>query len=219
MSWLMRFADNQSVTSTAHRLRQRRFKLFMSLLEQVPRPVRILDVGGRPAFWQQMGMGPDQQIAITILNVEPLPNTHGFEILVGDARFMSGIADRQYDVVFSNSTIEHVGTWDDQKKAAAEIRRVGKRYFVQTPNRYFPIEPHFLVPGFQFLPVWLRAGLLSRTRLGWMPRAPDYVSARAEVEQIRLLTRREIRVLFPGASLHIERFGLLAKSFVCHDGW
>jgi hypothetical protein len=132
---------------------------------------------------------------------------------------MSGIADRQYDVVFSNSTIEHVGTWDDQKRAAAEIRRVGKRYFVQTPNRYFPIEPHFLVPGFQFLPVWLRAGLLSRTRLGWMPRAPDYMSARAEVEQIRLLTRREMCVLFPGASLHIERFGLLAKSFVCHDGW
>ena len=71
---------------------------------------------------------------------------------VGDAVDMPGISDGAFDVVFSNSVIEHVETYENQRRMAAEIRRVGRRYFVQTPNRHFPLEPHFLVPGFQLLP-------------------------------------------------------------------
>jgi 2-polyprenyl-3-methyl-5-hydroxy-6-metoxy-1,4-benzoquinol methylase len=219
VSLLMRIADNQSERSAAHRMRRRRFQLFLSLLERVSRPVSILDVGGSPAFWRSMGFVAREDAAITLLNIDVLPDESGFEIVTGDARAMSEFRDGQFDVVFSNSTIEHVGTWQDQERAAAEMRRVGQRYFVQTPNRYFLIEPHFLIPGFQFLPLTVRANLLTRMRLGWVPRARNYDSARRTVEQIRLLTRREMMALFPGASLHVERFAGLAKSFVCYNGW
>lgn len=219
MSWLMRLADNRLEESIAHKMRRRRFTLFLELLESVPRPLRILDVGGSAAFWRSMGFQSSHDLSITLLNIDRLPAEPAFDVVTGDARKMNGIPDGSYDVVFSNSTIEHVGTWEDQCRAADEIRRVGKRYFVQTPNRYFPIEPHFLVPGFQFLPVVVRASLLNRMRLGWMPRAIDYDSARRTVEQIRLLTRREMVELFPGAKVHVEHFAGLAKSYVCYNGW
>jgi hypothetical protein len=219
MSWLIRFADNQSTTSAAHRLRQRRFGFFLSLLKALPRPLSILDIGGDRAFWLRMGFAPTADVAITLLNTAPLPASAGFKIMTGDARYLNDIADQEYDVVFSNSTIEHVGSRHDQYKVAAEVRRVGIRYFIQTPNRNFPIEPHFLVPGFQFLPVAIRAALLSRVRLGWRPRAKNHAAARKTVEEIRLLTQRDLLDLFPGSSLYQERIGPFVKSFVCYDGW
>ena len=158
MSWLMRRADNTSTESLAHRLRARRFRLFSSLLDSVPRPLRLLDVGGRAQFWEMMG-GIPQGVSLTLLNVGSMPEVQGFTTIRGDARDMSHFRTDEFDVVFSNSVIEHVGSWNDQVAAAGEMQRVGRRYFVQTPNRWFPVEPHFLFPGFQFLPLSLRAQL------------------------------------------------------------
>jgi hypothetical protein len=132
---------------------------------------------------------------------------------------MREFGDQEFDVVFSNSVIEHVGTFADQQAMASEVRRVGRRYFVQTPNKYFPIEPHFLVPGFQFLPVRLRAGWLARRRIGWYPKAASYEAALAEVTQIRLLSLSEFQRLFPEGQLFRERFFGLTKSFVIYHGW
>ena len=98
--------------------------------------------------------------------------------------------------------IEHVGGYTDQQRMAGEIRRVGRRYFVQTPNRYFPIEPHFLFPGFQFLPESARRRLW---RLG-MPRTP--------YEAIELLDAAELRELFPDAVILRERAAGLTKSLI-----
>jgi hypothetical protein len=103
---------------------------------------------------------------------------------------------------------------EDQRRAAAEMQRVGRRWFVQTPNRHFPIEPHFLFPFFQYLPIEARAYLLSKTRLGWMARVPDRHEARKVVEGVRLLDRDEMRELFPGSAILEERFAGLVKSFV-----
>jgi len=92
----------------------------------------------------------DDQVFITLVNLEPenasLPNTTS---IAGDARKIEA-EDSRVDVVFSNSVIEHVGANQDQMQMAQEVRRVGKRYFIQTPNKYFPLEPHFLFPLFQF---------------------------------------------------------------------
>jgi hypothetical protein len=115
--------------------------------------------------------------------------------------------------------IEHVGALADQRAMAAEVRRVGQRYFVQTPNRYFPIEPHFLVPGFQFLPVRVRAEWLARRNVGWYTKAESYEAALAEVSRIRLLSRAEFQRLFPEGRLYRERFLGLTKSFVVYYGW
>src|SRR5262249_17986733 len=134
----------------------------------------------------------------------------------GDARDLSRWPDKSFDVVFSNSVIEHVGELADQEQMAQEIRRVSQRYFVQTPNRYFPIEPHFHVPGFQLMPLSVRASLLQRFNLGWVARRPDALAARTMVESVRLLDERTLRKLFPEAHIYSERLLGWTKSFVAY---
>ncbi|MGH7860878.1 MAG: methyltransferase domain-containing protein [Candidatus Dormibacteraceae bacterium] len=80
-----------------------------------------------------------------------------FQSVIGDARDLAQFQAQAFDVAFSNSVIEHVGGADDQRRMASEAMRVASHYFVQTPKHYFPIEPHFLVPGFQFMPSGLKA--------------------------------------------------------------
>jgi hypothetical protein len=201
-------------------LRRRRFALLESLLAPLPRPLRILDVGGTPAFWRGVGFADARDVEIVLLNRERVAvSGPPFASVVGDGRRMPEFGDGAFDVVFSNSVIEHAGDPEDQRRMAREIRRVGRRYFVQTPNRHFPVEPHFVFPLFQFLPVSLRVHLLRRFSLGWVPRMPDAAEARAFVRSIRLLTRDELAALFPDATLHRERIGGLTKSFVAYGGF
>jgi hypothetical protein len=216
---IRRISDNRDPTSLATRMRRRRFAFFRGLLDTLPRPVRILDVGGTAEFWRNMD-APLAELEITLLNPLPAPADGPFHIIQGDARDLGAYDDRSVDVVFSNSVIEHLGPhFDDQRRMATEIRRVGKRYFVQTPNRYFPLEPHFLTPGFQYLPVGARAWLVSHFSLGWYPRIADRAHALREVEQIVLLSARQVRDLFPGARIYRERVLGLTKSFVAYSGW
>lgn len=201
-------------------MRRRRFELFLSLLGTLKGHVEILDIGGTQQFWDLM-LGEDQpDIRVTLLNVahQP-PSSRHFVSVVGDARAMPQFAAKSFDVVFSNSVIEHVGDYANQRRMADEVRRVGQRYFVQTPNKRFPIEPHFLVPWFQYLPMGTRAWLLSRFDVGWYRRIPDITAARDEVESIQLLTRKKFIGLFPDARIHEEKLSALTKSFVAIGGW
>jgi hypothetical protein len=102
---------------------------------------------------------------------------------------------------------------------AEEVRRVGKRYFVQTPNLYFPIEPHFVFPLFQFLPIWLRVWLVTHFDLGWYAKIPDRDRALKEVSSIRLLTKKKLRKLFPQARIFEEKYLGLTKSYIVYEGW
>lgn len=212
---LFRVADNTNPDSLASRLRKRRLQAFAALAQSIPQPVRILDIGGSAAFWRIHLAELGCRAEISVVNLEhrenDLPNLKAFK---GDARDLSAFADRSFDLGFSNSLLEHVGSAADQRLVAQEIRRVCRGYFVQTPNRYFPIEPHFLVPGWQFLPIGLRATLLQRRPFGWIPRAPNKKAARATVESIRLLNAGEMRSLFPDARLVRERVAGLTKSFI-----
>lgn len=221
MFLLKALADNERPSSMAARLRRRRLTLFMDLLSRVDRPMRILDVGGSEAYWAGVGYQSDPQVEILLLNLEVATVTRpGFSSLAGDARDLGQFRTDEFDVVFSNSVIEHVGPWADQRRMAQEIMRVGKRYFVQTPNLYFPIEPHFLFPCFQFLPIALRARLHHRLKLGWYaPEADTLERARAAVSSLRLLSERQVRALFPGSRLHRETVLGLCKSFVAYGGW
>jgi hypothetical protein len=102
---------------------------------------------------------------------------------------------------------------------ANEVCRVGKCYFVQTPNKYFPLEPHFLFPFFQFLPIRFRAWLLQNFKLGWFTKTPDALEAREVVESIRLLTKKEFKAFFPNASIYEEKVLWMTKSFIAYGGW
>lgn len=214
-----RIADNRYSESFAVQLRKKRFAFFQSLLSRLEPPVCILDIGGTESYWQVMEFNADDRVFITLLNLNDenitTPNILSF---AGDARNIEA-DDASFDVVFSNSVIEHVGTYEDQMKMAQEVRRVGKRYFIQTPNKYFPLEPHFLFPCFQFLPLKIRVWLLQNFDLGWFRKTPDPIKAKEIVSGIRLLDRDEFRTLFSTATIYQEKVFGLTKSFVAYEGW
>lgn len=206
-------------SSLSLRFRRRRFARFRALLDTLPRPVSVLDVGGTTRFWRDMEFVGQDGAAVTVLNRDSQPAEQGIAVVVGDATDLRAFADGAFDVVFSNSVIEHVGGADAQRRMADEVRRVGRRYFVQTPARGFPIEPHFRVPFFQYLPVAARVWLVRHVALGFYERTPDTERARRFVTGIRLLSRREVGELFPGARIERERVCGLTKSFIACGGW
>lgn len=194
--------------------RKKRFEFFKTLIAPLPRPLHILDVGGMPVFWEYMEFTEDD-VKITSYNTEPIETTSAnITSMVGDARDMHEFKDKEFEVVFSNSVIEHVGTYDQQRKMAEEIERVGKRYIVQTPNRYFPIEPHAFFPFFQFFPLGLKVFVAAHAPdLGWR------VAHIGELTTIRLMTEKELRRVFPGAKVYKEKFLGLTKSLTIYKGW
>jgi hypothetical protein len=214
------FTDNRSEQSVATRLRRRRFQILLDMFREQPScRVTILDIGGRLQYWEIMtaGMSLTHELKVTLLNVEGHTVSHpNFTALVGDGRAMPQFADKQFDIVFSNSTIEHVGGFPDQQRMAREIRRIGRRYYIQTPNRYFPIEPHFVFPLFQFLPIGLRMWLVQHFNLGWYRKLSSQRDTEREVTSIRLLNRREVVELFPEATIFEEKYYGLVKSFVAY---
>lgn len=210
---LEKLADISNPTSLSSRARKARFKFFLDLLDNIPEPFEILDVGGSQAFWKSMDWTPSEQRKVTLLNLQAEPTTQPhFTSVAGDARTLAQFSDQQFDVVFSNSVIEHVGTLREQIQMAEAVQRVGKRYFVQTPNRHFPLEPHFLIPFFQYAPQWFRARCLQTRKLGWVPREPDFLKALAETESIRLLNKKELSGLFPDSRIYEEKFAAMTKS-------
>lgn len=223
---LQNVANNANPASLANTFRRRRFKFFENLLDNLrgdnqSRPIQLLDVGGTAGFWNTMGpLGPDV-LQITLLNLGGANNhtAEGYRVVEGDGRDMRVFADKSFDIVFSNSVIEHVGTFADQQRMAHEVQRVGKRYFVQTPNRYFPIEPHFLFPFFQFLPESLQVWMLMHRDLGWFKKTADKEDALRQVRSVRLMSERELKRLFPGANVYREKIGGMTKSLTAYAGW
>jgi hypothetical protein len=156
---------------------------------------------------------------VTLVNLAPQASTlPGLEARKGDACDLSVFSDRSFAIAFSNSVIEHVGGPPEQARMASEMRRVGQRYLVQTPNVWFPIEPHFQFPLFQFMPRAVRVALVRRFALGWHRRTPDRTEAYELVDSIRLLSRRQLAALFPEATIVRERFCGLTKSLMALGG-
>ncbi len=212
-------ADNQRPNSMASKLRRKRTAFFESLITPLQKPVRLLDIGGTEMFWKVTGLSDNEPLLITLLNLDSPPvSGANFVSVAGDARHLNFGAG-SFEVVFSNSVIEHVGSHQDQLLMAQEVRRVGKRYFIQTPNKYFPIEPHFLFPFFQFLPFEMRVWLVRNFKMGWFPKTPDKVAAEGIVAGITLLDKRQFASLFPDARIYEEKIFGMTKSFVAYSGW
>lgn len=220
MNFLKILADNRKANSFSTKLRRKRFAIFTSLISTLPRPLKVLDVGGSQLFWKNMSFTGQSGVKIVLLNVSKVVVTiPNFESMIGDGRNMSEFKDKEFDIVFSNSVLEHVGDYEQQHKMAEEVSRVGKRLFLQTPNLFFPIEPHFLFPFFQFLPLHSKVFLTNHFSIGWYKKAPDKQKAKETVNSIRLLTEKQITNLFPGATIYKEKLFGLTKSFVVLEGW
>jgi ubiquinone/menaquinone biosynthesis C-methylase UbiE len=188
--------------------RKRRMRYFYDYFEIKP-DTTVLDVGGREFNWQLMSFAP----RVTILNLETEKPSGQFEWIAGDARQLP-FPDKAFDIVYSNSVIEHLGTAGDQQRFATECRRVGRSYFVQTPNRNFPIEPHVLTPFIHWLPKsWQRPLVRNFTVWGWITR-PSVERREWFLNTTRMLTRRELQSLFPEAQIRRESFLGLTKSLI-----
>jgi methyltransferase family protein len=216
---LRALADDKSAESLSHRLRARRFQLFEQLVADLPRPLSIIDLGGTNDYWEQRGWAGRDDVSITLVNLDRqeqrFDNIHPTE---GDATDLRDFADKSFDIAFSNSVIEHLFTFESQSRMASEVQRVANAYWVQTPNFWFPIEPHFLVPVWHWLPEEARVQILRRRGVGWAGRCEDPEFARRIVREHRLMRRGELARLFPGASLVGERFGGLVKSWTAVRG-
>ena len=210
---LAALADNSRRDSLSCRYRSRRMAPLLPFREQ---PLRVLDIGGTAAFWRNLEEAFHQKWRITLLNLSPAAPEEGFEIRTGDATRMTAADLAGYDLIFSNSVIEHLGSWAAKRRLAEAILGSGLAYFVQTPNYWFPMEPHWLIPGFQYLPRRVQRMLLLK---GFSIRVKNASIDEAEalLDEIQLLTRRDVLGFFPGASLLEERFYGLTKSFVAHD--
>ncbi|MHC5860172.1 methyltransferase domain-containing protein [Nostoc sp.] len=213
--------DTNLTDSWASKLRKKRFSLFTSILDSMPSPIKILDVGGTISFWENLGFLNEEvkDVEITLLNVKfiEVSSTHPkIKQVVGNATNMANFQSNEFDIVFSNSVIEHVGDYEQQRQMATEVMRVGKKYFVQTPNLFFPIEPHFVFPLFQFMPINIRVWLLTNFALGWYDKVADKQLARSIATSIKLLNKRKFLNLFPEAQLYKEKFFGLTKSFTVY---
>lgn len=212
-------ADVHNPDSLSNKMRSRRFEMFAKLIEPLPKPVRVLDVGGTVAFWKQRGWTERQDIHVTLLNLEAEPTgLQNFESVAGDATSIA-FNDHAFDVAFSNSVIEHLFTLENQLRMAKEVRRVAAAHWVQTPNFWFPMEPHFHVPGWQWLPKPARVALIRRRQCGWRGPCPDPVEARKLVDEVRLMTRAELERAFPESKIWAEKLYGLSKSYVVYAGF
>ena len=215
MKFLRKYADNTSPDSVSNRFRKKRFSIFLELIKDLPKPVKILDIGGTKNFWLQMGLLNDTGINLTIINIEDEKiNESNIKFIKADARDLSIFSDKEFDIVFSNSVIEHFNTKEDQLKMAMEVLRTGKKHYVQTPNYYFPFEPHYLFPCFQFLPNFVKVFLLMHFKIGWFEKMKTREEALKTINSIRLLKIKDLNKLFPNSKIIKEKFLFLTKSFI-----
>lgn len=204
----------RAVANISRHFRRRRMQRFCEAMG-VTASTRILDVGGSPDTWAFLPVQP----RVTLLNI-PMSITDrpsSMEWVAGDGCELP-FTDKSFDIVFSNSVIEHVGDSVRQKAFALETIRVGKRYFVQTPNRGFPIEQHLFMPVLHWLPMKWQRAIVHRFTV-WEHLADPTEDQRAfylqhYLDDVLLLGRQELRHLFPDAHVVRERVLGLTKSLI-----
>jgi hypothetical protein len=198
--------------ATIRRFRRDRMATFQRLFPLTSQ-TRILDVGGTSLNWSFIADQPQ----VTLLN---LP-TDGVANVVGDGRFLP-FRDSSFDIVFSNSVIEHIPLPSDQQRFADEVRRTGRAYWVQTPDYRFPIEPHLVTPFLHWLPKSARFAIARRFTFWSLLERPSpdrweyYI--RHCAEEVRLLDARQLQALFPEARIIRERFLGFSKSLIAVAG-
>jgi hypothetical protein len=218
-TFMRRLANGYGSGTLANRLRSRRFREFERIVDRVldanSGGVRIIDLGGTNQFWEQRGWAGRSDIEIVTVNLFSDEKKHAnITPEAGNVTDLSEFADGSFDIVFSNSVIEHLFDKPSQQKMAAEVQRLAPIYWVQTPNFWFPVEPHFLTVGWQWMPRAVRIWLLQRRSFGWCGKCADAETAAGHVDEIRLLRGSEIARMFPRAEIVRERVGPFTKSLV-----
>jgi hypothetical protein len=177
----------------------------------------VIDLGGTAEAWLRAPVRPR---SLHLVNLEPEPDGLPPWIRADQAdacNLPRDVVSRGYDLVFSNSVIEHVGGHAQRLRFAAAVHKLAARHWVQTPYRYFPVEPHWLFPGFQFLPLTVRAEVSRRWPLVHTQSSSREDGLRAAIG-VELLSRTEMCLYFPGSQIRQERLAGMVKSLVAVSG-
>ncbi len=205
-----------SPNSFGAKARLKRWELFRQTFPKVE-DMNLLDLGGTAETWHRSPVRPRK---VTVLNLLEPGESDGDSILaikgdacVATAALAKANADANFDIVFSNSLIEHVGGHARRIELAAEIHQLAPRHWVQTPYRYFPLEPHWLFPGMQFMPVAARVKVAKHWPLVHT-RPSSIDEARNGVLWTELLSVTEMRGYFPTSTILREQALGMAKSLI-----
>ena len=192
--------------------RGKRMALFQSVFHPNP-STKILDVGGGLGNWYLIGC----QSQITILNIDIAPQLAdappNFTFVEGDGTALK-YADGEFDLGYSNSVIEHVGTYENQIKFAREICRVAKKIWVQTPARWFFVEPHIITPFIHYFPKSWQRHLIRNFSIWGLITKPSREKVNGFLEEVRLVNFSEFKSLFPDCEIKKEKFLFMTKSFI-----
>ena len=176
-------------------------KRRMSVFEATFKPtdgMKILDLGGQPDIWDSI----KPVLSITCLNLPGIAKSdhfthHEITYIEGDACNMPYFNKNEFDVIFSNSVIEHVGDSEKQRQFAREVQRLSENYWIQTPSIYFPIEAHCGMPFWWLYPTWLRNYFLLR----WKKKLPVWAEM---VETTTVITEKQLKDLFHDCKIKTE---------------
>jgi len=212
-----RSTDPQVVNAFRRRRGRRLARLLGELHRRYGRPLHILDVGGKAPYWQNVDLAHVAKITLQNLNAIDIERSKAevgdsdfFDFTIGDATNMVEYHDGAFDLLHSNSVIEHVGDWPRMARFAREVRRVGRAGWIQTPAWEFPFEVHAKQPFVHWFANPVRTSTL-RLRRRW--RHADVAARRRYVDDINMLSHAEFRALFPDSDIFVERFLLLPKSY------
>jgi Methyltransferase domain len=206
----LEWAYNDQNDSFIKQWRTQRFRSFIECVNP-PKQARILDLGGSSYIWELM----PHDFHITIVNLpdnqeQSEHDSDRYTYIEGDATNLKEIfADQSFDVVFSNSVIEHVGDEAQQIAFASEVQRLGKAYWIQTPSDRFPLEVHTGMPFYWSLPCFVQ----NRLKKSWRDRNPNWA---AMVEGTRVLPRRKMQELFNDAAVFVEHKLMFEKSYAVY---
>lgn len=151
---------------------------------------------------------------MTLLNIRELDQTieDKFDYVVGDATDLN-YSNSEFDIVYSNSVIEHLSSYKNQEKFAIEMRRVGNSIWCQTPAREFFIEPHYITPFIHWLPKKWQRKLLRFSVWGLITK-PSQECIDEMVDELRLLSFQEMKMLFPDCEIVREKFLFMTKAYI-----
>jgi len=216
---MLEILDATSKKGISWYFRKRRMRRFLEYLHRLDKEkIYILDVGGTTFFWEQLGLANSDKIEIALLNLAPQTTTFSnMKFVTGDVADLNTYPQGPFDIIFSNSVIEHLFTYENQQKMASNILNAGTKVFIQTPNFYFPIEPHFMFPCFHFFSKQFRIFLLRNFSLGSYTKMTDNQSAEIAVDEIKLLRPRQMAELFPTLKIGYEKLFFMNKSIIAQN--
>lgn len=189
--------------------RRKRMSLFVALTGLTERH-SVIDVGGTPEIWKFLPFKPK----LTFVNLRRLPGVPLENQIICDGCDIP-VPDKSFDIAFSNSVIEHVGSRPRQADFARELNRVGRSVWLQTPDRACPLEVHTLVPFLHWLPdaIFVRmARQFSIRRF-----IDDPAIFETDLQSLHPLSVNDVRVALPAAKIIRERLAFFPKSIIAYQ--